>query len=206
MAIQTAPTKGNLINTKKSFSLAKIGFELMDKKRNILIREMMILLEKANLIQGKIDDAYMEAYIFLQMANITLGYCEELSYTVPVEKRFTLDYKSVMGVEIPIVNLTEEYQGELHYGLYSTNSQLDEARIKFTEVKMMTTKLAEIENSIYRLANAIKKTQKRANALKNVIIPKFESDIKFITSVLEEKEREEFSRLKVIKGRGQKKC
>ena len=59
--------------------------------------------------------------------------------------------------------------------------------------------LSELENSVYRLANAIKKTQRRANALKNIIIPRFESTVKFISDSLEEKEREEFSRMKVIK-------
>jgi len=66
-------------------------------------------------------------------------------------------------------------------------------------VKLLTVRLAEIENSIYRLAVAIKKTQKRANALKNIMIPKFEGTVRFITNALEEKEREEFSRQKVIK-------
>ena len=65
--------------------------------------------------------------------------------------------------------------------------------------KRLNLVLAEIENSIYRLAIAIKKTQKRANALKNIIIPKYESQLQFITNSLEEKEREEFSRQKVIK-------
>ena len=45
----------------------------------------------------------------------------------------------------------------------------------------------------------IKKTQKRANALKNIIIPRYTSTVKYITDSLEEKEREDFSRLKVIK-------
>ena len=63
----------------------------------------------------------------------------------------------------------------------------------------MTAKLAEVENGIYRLAVAIKKTQKRANALKNILIPKFMNISKYISDSLEEKEREEFSRLKVIK-------
>ena len=63
----------------------------------------------------------------------------------------------------------------------------------------MTVVLAEVENSVYRLANNIRKTQKRANALKNISIPRFEETIKFISESLEEKEREEFSRQKVIK-------
>ena len=85
------------------------------------------------------------------------------------------------------------------YGVSQTNSQLDKAFIEFDKVKKITVTLAEVENSIYRLSNAINKTQRRANALKNIIIPKNESIVKYISNALEEKEREEFSRLKVIK-------
>ena len=56
-----------------------------------------------------------------------------------------------------------------------------------------------METSIYRLAQAIKKAQKRANALENIVIPGLDETIRFITDALEEKEREEFARLKVIK-------
>ena len=85
--------------------------------------------------------------------------------------------------------------------MHNTTPSLDEAFINFNKVKVLTARLAEIENSVYRLANAVKKTRKRANSLKNVVIPNFKSQIKMITEVLEEKEREEFSRLKVIKSR-----
>ena len=66
-------------------------------------------------------------------------------------------------------------------------------------MKHLTAILAEVENSIYRLATAVKKTQSRANALKNIVIPKFQANAKYISDSLEEKEREEFSRMKVIK-------
>lgn len=82
---------------------------------------------------------------------------------------------------------------------WSTSSLVDEAYIKFDRVKKLTAELAEVENSVYRLATAVNKTQKRANALKNIIIPRLTSTVKFITDSLEEKEREDFSRLKVIK-------
>ena len=79
MAIQIVPTKGNLLATKKSLSLARTGFELMDRKRNILIREMMALIERANELQDKIDKTYEEAYAALQMANVTLGICYKIA-------------------------------------------------------------------------------------------------------------------------------
>ena len=63
----------------------------------------------------------------------------------------------------------------------------------------MCARLAGIENSVYRLATAIKKTQRRTNMLENVVIPRLEENIRFISSTLEEHEREEFTRMKVIK-------
>lgn len=198
MAQQIFPTKGNLINTKKSLDLARLGFDLLDRKRNILIREMMALIDKASDIQNKIDNTYSEAYLALQKANITLGICDELAQSVPVETGLTIQFRSVMGVEIPTVAL-DASPVELHFGITDTNALLDEAYLKFDKVKRLTAELAEIENSVYRLASAIRKTQKRANALKNIMIPRFEYNVKFITDALAEKEREDFSRQKIIK-------
>ncbi len=198
MAQQVFPTKGNLINTKKSLLLARLGYELMDRKRNILIREMMSQIDRAKSIRGEIEETYNKAYLTLQRANITLGICEEIANTIPVEESVTISYRSVMGVEIPHVTLEPE-PPSVYYGFSSTNSQLDSAYISFDKAKQLTVGLSELENSVYRLASAIKKTQRRANALKNIIIPRFEATVKFITDSLEEKDREEFSRLKVIK-------
>jgi V/A-type H+-transporting ATPase subunit D len=197
MADNIFPTKGNLIATKRSLSLAKLGYDLLDRKRNILIREMMELIDTANKVQGQIDETFSSAYLSLQMANITLGFIEDIAKSVPIETGVNITFRSVMGVEIPIITL-EENPPKVYYGFNSTNSMLDEAFISFYHVKQLTAVLAEIENSVYRLANAIKKTQKRANALKNIIIPKFQETVKFITDALEEKDREDFSRLKVI--------
>ena len=198
MADQVFPTKGNLINTKKSLDLAKVGFELLDRKRNIIVREMMQLIDRAAVIQSQIDSCYAEAYQALQRANVAHGVCDDIAASVPVENGLELTVRSVMGVEIPMVKLDAE-PVSLRYGFMSTSSLVDEAYIKFDRVKKLTAELAEVENSVYRLATAVNKTQKRANALMNIIIPRLISTVKFITDSLEEKEREDFSRLKVIK-------
>jgi len=191
-------TKGNLISIKKSLQLAQTGFELLDRKNNILIRETMAMIDEANSLQSSIDSTYLKAYKALMAANITLGIVDDSAQLVPIETGLSIDFRSVMGVEVPIVRLDSTLSGNF-YGYSSTNSALDEAYAAFDEVKRLTVRLVEIENSVYRLANAIKKTQKRANALKNIIIPRFTEQIKTITESLEEKEREEFSRMKVIK-------
>ena len=196
---QVVPTKGTLISTRKSLSLSKLGFELLDRKRNILIREMMALIDRAESIQERIDSTYSKAYAMLQKANIVLGICDKLASAVPEENSLELSYKSIMGVEIPILSINTPKIDSIPFGLYDSNSDLDKAYRCFIEVKNLTTELAEVENSVYLLANAIKKTQKRANALKNIMIPRFQSTVKIISEALGEKEREEFSRLKVIK-------
>ena len=199
------PTKGSLMAIQKSLSLSTLGFELLDRKRNILIREMMLLIDKVKSLRGEISSTYREAYEALQEANVTLGMVQETAMAVPVDDGVTITYRSVMGVEIPNVRLAES-EIRMCYGLDRTNSRLDYAYVCFQKAKRVTALLAEVENSVYRLANAIRKTQRRANALENIVIPRYEETAKFITDALEEKDREEFSRLKVIKAKKQQAC
>ena len=196
----TFPTKGNLILAKNSLALSRQGFELMDKKRNILIRELMGLIDQAKDIQSQIDVTFRTAYAALQSANMVLGInmVAQISFSVPVETSIRIKTRSVMGTEIPLVEY-DKGSSVPTYAYYGTKSVLDEAKAAFERVKELTIRLSMVENAAYRLAVNIKKTQKRANALKNITIPKFEALSKDIQNALEEKEREEFTRLTVIK-------
>lgn len=200
MNLNAFPTKGNLILAKNSLALARLGYGLMDKKRNILIRELMNLIDEAKDIQSEIDATFTAAYQALQQANIELGihYVQEIGMSVPVEDSIRIKVRSIMGTEILLVQ-HEAPPLTPTYAFGDTTQSLDEARMKFEKVKELTIKLSMVENSAYRLATNIKKTQKRANALKNITIPSYETLTKNITNALEEKDREEFTRLKVIK-------
>lgn len=199
------PTKGNLIIAKNTLALSRTGYELLDKKRNILIREMMNLIDTAKALQSKIETTFRNAYSALEQANIDIGIetVQKIGYAVKVEDNVEIKFRSVMGVEIPIV-LLEDEPVKPDYGMKNTTSSLDEAVDCFVKVKRLTRQLAQIETSVYRLADSIKKTQKRANALKNIMIPRYEEETRNIQNALDEKEREEFSRLKVIKAQKQK--
>ncbi len=196
------PTKGNLILAKNSLSLAKQGFELMDKKRNILIRELMDLIQQAKDIQEQIDTTFTYAYECLQRANIENGIntVSQIAYTVPIEDSIRIKSRSIMGTEIPLVTYTPDAKMPTN-SFSTTKESLDKAREAFQQVKELTIRLSMVETSAYRLATNIKKTQKRANALKNITIPTYTNLVYTITNALEEKEREEFTRLKVIKAR-----
>lgn len=194
------PTKGNLMLAKNSLALAHQGYDLMDKKRNILLKELMSLIDEAKDIQEEIDQTFTKAYACLQRANIEHGISKvrELSFTVPIEDSIRIQTRSIMGTEIPHVKYDAK-QNDLTYSFSTTRESIDIAREAFREVKDLTIKLSMVENAAYRLATNIKKTQKRANALKNITIPMYSNLVYTISNALEEKEREEFTRLKVIK-------
>ena len=181
------PTKGNLIATKRSRELAETGFDLMDKKRNILIRELMTLIDRATELQNRIDETFTEAYHAMRLASISMGGFEDVAAAMPIDSSVRVRYRSVMGVELPTVTASAADTSVLPYGFLGTTSALDDAYKKFIKVKELTLELAELENGIYRLAYYIKKAQKRANALHNIVIPNLDSDIVRIGEALEEK-------------------
>lgn len=200
MAELIAPTKSNLIKSKYSLTLSKKGFELLDKKRNVLIREMMDMVDKAKNMQSTIYSTIAEAYQSLQVANLTLGIrgVEDITTSIPNDESFEILLKSVMGVDIPTVKYKRKDVLPT-YGFFNSNSSLDRARQKFNDVRYKIYELAEIENSIFKLAREIEKTNKRTNALEHILIPKYREQVKYIQEVLEEKEREDFFRLKKVK-------
>lgn len=201
MNLNTFPTKGNLILAKNSLALARQGYGLMDKKRNILLKELTALIDEAREIQSEIDSTFTAAYKALQRANIELGirYVEEIADSMPEDTSIRMKARSIMGTEIPLVECDASEWERPPYSFYNTSDSLDEACLAFERVKQLTVQLSSVETSAYRLAESIKKTQKRANALKNITIPSYEQLVTNISGSLEEKDREEFTRLKVIK-------
>lgn len=200
-----APTKSTLMAAKSSLDFSKKGFELLDKKRNVLIREMMSYVSKARELQNQVNIVFAKAYKALEFANINTGIInvEDIAMAVEEAKDYEILFRSVMGVEVPSI-IFERKGIKPKYGFYRSSASIDEARKEFNGVKYLTYELAEVENAVYRLAMEVKKTQKRANALQNIQIPKYEGIVKYVTEVLEEKEREDFFRLKIVKKKHRK--
>jgi V/A-type H+-transporting ATPase subunit D len=161
---------------------------------------MMDMVDKAKNIQTEIYSIIAEAYQALQTANLTLGIrdVDDITNSIPNDESFEVLLKSVMGVDIPTVKYKKRDVMPT-YGFFNTNTSLDHARQKFNEVRYKIYELAQIENSIFKLAKEIEKTNKRTNALQHIQIPKYKEQVKYIQEVLEEKEREDFFRLKKVK-------
>lgn len=199
---ESVPTKGNLINLKKQYSLAKEGYELLQRKRNILLHELINLIERASIIQQQILLIFSQAYDALQNAALDIGmeFIDEISHSVTIENSIDIRFRSVMGIEVPeVYAMVKNKEVQMPYGIYRTNSSLDRAYIGFTKALELATNAAMIENAVYRLAYEAKRTQKRVSSLENIVIPSLEEGIKDIQTALEEIEREEFFKLKKMK-------
>lgn len=198
------PTKTNLMNLNEEIKLSKQGQSLLERKKLILINEKEKYEEQAKELRNIINNLFTEAYLLLQEASMDMGMekIKNVANLFPIEDEIDIKYKTIMGVEIPSIiwNIKIDVK-KANYNLYSTTISLDKTVIKFNEIKEQLFKLTELENTIKRLKMAIAKVQTRSNALQNIIIPEQEQIAKEIQNALEEKEREDFSRLKVIKNR-----
>lgn len=191
-------TKGELMNAKESLRLASLGYDLMDRKNIILLQELSGMMEDAKRIREDVDEAYQKAYNALQRANISLGVIKRIADITPIEEDVKIVMRSVMGIEIPKVTLDEK-PIEIPYALSASNSRLDEVYLEMRKVKYLTVALAQIDIGMFRLAQAIQKSRKRANALEGFVMPDLQQKIRLITDALEEKDREEFTRMKLVK-------
>lgn len=200
MDTSTLPTKNNLIKLQGKIKLSKQGQELLEKKKFILTVEKNKYQDKKQELEMQIQSLFQDAYSKLKQAIIDVGIEDltEISEQIGEEDSISIKYKSIMGVEIPSV-ICEKNDIKLEYGLYKTTVSVDESILTFNNIKYKIIELAELENIILRLNQSILKVQKRSNALKDIIIPKDEKTETEIKSILEEREREEFSRLKLIK-------
>lgn len=198
MASKLAPTRGNLVRLTRDMAMAQSGHDLLDQKRQVLMMELVRYIGSAKKLQEDVAKIFKDAYDALQKANISLGIdtVEDISESVPVTSEITVRLRSVMGVEIPDIDPLSD-AAIPSYSFYGSSGAMDAAYSKFRRVMVLVAQLAEIETSVYRLAVQIRKTHRRVNALEKVVIPQDMAEIRFISDVLEEGDREDFTRMKL---------
>lgn len=199
-AINVAPTRTNLIRVKKELRFAREGYEILDRKREVLTTELIRVAHEADVLQKEVWSLLETAYSALEKARLTLGSDHVEWAALAANKTVDVHVKlrGIMGVAIPVI----EARGELPKMLYSlsgTNASLDEASAAFREVIVKTPQLSMLATTVWRLAGELRKTQRRVNALQHIFIPAYEETVAFIVGSLEEREREETFRLKWLK-------
>lgn len=200
-----APTRSNLMKVKDELEFSKLGYELLDQKRSILVGELMALIDQAVTYQDKVEKALFEAHSALQATVMVMGRLRvaNLSLAVNIKTEIELSERRVMGVSLPKVRT--EFKGQGPFFSPESTSMLSESALeKYREALSLMGELAELKVSIMRLAKEVKKTIRKVNSLEKLVIPDKEATLKYLSGRIEEAERENLILLKSVKGRMEK--
>jgi V/A-type H+/Na+-transporting ATPase subunit D len=203
--INVPPTRSNLIRLKQDLEFAREGYEILDRKREVLTTELIRMAHDASTLQEEMWKTIAGAYQALEKAQLAMGseHVEWAALAAHKSVDVQLKYRGIMGVPLPMVEASGG-PPEMPYSLGDTSATLDEASASFRDVLAKVPELSRLVTAVFRLANELRKTQRRVNALQHIFIPEYEETVAFIVSTLEERDREETFRLKLLKNRTKK--
>ncbi|MCL5263915.1 MAG: V-type ATP synthase subunit D [Chloroflexi bacterium] len=194
------PTRAVLLQARRDLAFAREAHDLLDRKRQALIAHVLSMLEDAEDLERRLERQFTTAYEALGRARMSMG-VERVGWvalSTAKETRVNVTERSIMGVPLPVVEV-EPRELRLQYSLSGTTASVDRAVRAFGEVLSLACRVAETETTVWRLAREIRKTQRRVNALANVLIPEYASIVAQVEGALEEREREDFYRVKAVK-------
>ena len=194
-------TKIELFKYKRSSQVATMVQGILDDKRKVLLKNIEEMIAEAQKTRGGIWEPLQDIYQSVNESYLSLGVAtvDSVAQSTPGVMEVESDVKRVVDVTIPVLTVTEKDTKSMPYGFADTNASIDRGAKLIKDLLPKICKAAEYENSIFSLAKALEKTQKLLNALENVIIPQYKQRVRFILATLEEREREEFARLKKVK-------
>ncbi len=200
--LNIAPTKSSLLSLKKQLAFAEEGYDLLEQKRQILVFELMSRLSRASAVEASIAKSSGRAFAALQQATLDIGSeaIDRAALAVRLDHQVELSAQHLMGLKVPRVTVrTAPFSPQ--FGVGGTSANTDEAMRQFIEILPRLAELAELENAVRRLAHELRKTQRRCNALSKIFIPDYRETIGYILGTLEERERESFIILKMVRDR-----
>ncbi|MFA5468705.1 MAG: V-type ATP synthase subunit D [Sphaerochaetaceae bacterium] len=202
MKRNVAPTRSNLLKLSDELHFATLGHELLDQKRSILVVELLTLVDQAVDYQSRVDKALGRAGESLQHTVMEMGRLRvaNLFGAVRIDTSIELSQRKVMGVHLPRVETSFSANGP-YFSPEGTTLSVEETLKEFQEALSLMGRLAELKVSIMRLAQEVKKTIRKVNALEKIVIPDLKETLAYTQSRIEEAERENFMLLKQVKNR-----
>ena len=196
----TKTTRMELLAIKNRMKLAERGHNLLREKRDSLIMEFFNIIAEIKEAREKVDSSLSEAFSALTQAKMIMGPARviEFAYASKFEADLNISTRSMMGVRVPVLSL-EQRSSELPYSLSDSSTKFDVMGEKFKDALKAIVQLAEIESTVKRLALEIERTKRRVSALETVVIPRLDATVRFVKLALEERDREDFVRLKMVR-------
>ncbi len=200
---QFAATRTVLLDLRRELEDAREGRAILERKREVLLRELWGLLREIKQTERDVREKFASAYAIQKEARLVMGFpAMQFAALAPAaETVSSIESRSVMGVPLPLAKV-DVRPLPLSYSPAGISPIFDEVGTKWIEAGKTLGPWIEMTGSIWRVAMELERTQRRVNALDHLLIPKYESAIARIQSVLEGQERESFLRTKRAKDRG----
>jgi len=197
------PTRMELLALRKRKQIAERGGDLLREKLDALMIEFFQFVREISALRMRSQQLLSDAYLQFSESQVSLGFTKLEETSLGVDDRFSLDTKSrnVIGVAIPFVQINVKAINGVPYNMLETSAKLDEATAKMVDAVRAVAELSSSQAAIIKLAEAIASTKRRVNCLEFIIIPRMLNTIRYIEMHLQEREREDFFRLKRIKRR-----
>ncbi len=201
---QVHPTRSELLKRKANRALADQGMNLLKRKRDALLQELMPIVDKTMRLSLRLERLTADAQFDLAMAKAKDGgpKVRSASYAAQGEVLVDITGTHIMGVPIPVIRRGQSALRDVlkrGYGITGVSSRVDAVAEKFEEIIEVIIESADVETRLRRLGEELRKTNRRVNALENIVIPDYNEQIKFIQMSLEERMREDIFRLKKVK-------
>ena len=200
--LKVPPTKSAMLRLKRELAFLTQGHDLLERKRELLTYLVYDRLRQYRKLRKEARAALEEAYRSLGMTHMRTG-SRMLHQAALGLKQPGLSVRIVprssLGVDYPAV--TAEPLALPPIGLLGTDASLDETRGRLVRLAVHLARLGEAETALRRLLGEQRKTQKRVNALKYNILPRYTATIRFIQSALEEEERNALFQVSLLQKR-----
>lgn len=202
--LKISPTKSALLALKRQVGFLQQGHDLLERKRELLTRLVYERLVQYRELRNQAREALAEAYRWLavtqmrmggrQMRQAALGLEPALKVKILPRSNLGVAYPSVSAEALPIKPV----------GLMWTDPSFDETRRQLQQAAVLLARLSEAETALWRLLKEQRKTQKRVNALKYNVIPRYRETMRFIQTSLEEDERNTLFQIKLLREKAER--
>lgn len=198
----TKTTRMELLRLKNRKRLAERGHNLLKEKRDSLIMEFFNAIAEIKEARQTVEAELSEAFSALTQAKMVMGPSRvvEFAYSSRVVADLSISTRSMMGVRVPVLSVNQAAP-DFPYSLPDSSAKFDAMASRFKDALKAIVRLAEIESTVKRLALEIERTKRRVSALETIVIPRLDATTRFVKLALEEREREDFFRIKMIRDR-----
>ncbi len=203
MSVQNiAPTKSNLIREKERLSLALEGYDLLERKREILVMELMKRVDEVKILEREIEKRCSTAYPAMRRMLLSVGRERAMKLGDGIDLDFQAHERRVVVAGMSVPSLEAQVPPrKLPYSFVNSFADSDRTMLEFLELLALIAAMAGLRSVVWRLAKELKKTQRRVNALEKMVIPESKARRHFIEAALEEREREFLFTGKLLKAR-----